>query len=119
MAADKKTSEIKFNVTLDEKNIPEKITWQASDNEAPAQECRSIMLSLWDHQEQNTLRIDLWTKDMRVDEMDNHFLQSLMLMAESYQRATNNPFVTDEMKTFCASLAKKITDFEQAKQGKN
>ena len=110
-----KVSEIKFTIELDEQNIPEKMNWQASDGDDRAHDCNAIMLSIWDRAEQNTLRIDLWTKDMRVDEMDNHFIQSLLLMAESYQRATKNPFVTEEMKRFCKSLVKQISEYEQAR----
>jgi len=112
-----KTSEIVFQISLDEQNIPEKIQWKATDlDEAKLNECKSIMLSIWDHQENNTMRIDLWTKDMRVDEMDQHFFQTLMTMAESYQRATKYNFITDEMKKFCNGLAQKINEEEKKKK---
>jgi gliding motility-associated protein GldC len=111
------TSEIIFRVELDEKNIPEKISWKATDlDDDKLHECKSIMLSIWDHAENNTLRIDLWTKDMRVDEMDQHFFQTMMTMAESYQRATKYDFITDEMKKFCNGLAQKINEAEKKKQ---
>jgi gliding motility-associated protein GldC len=32
-----------------------------------------MMLALWDQSYKNTLRIDLWTKDMPVDEMKRFF----------------------------------------------
>jgi gliding motility-associated protein GldC len=115
MAGTKKVSEIKFTVELDETNIPERITWEATDAGNKPQEVNSIMLSLWDHKEQSTLRIDLWTKEMRIDEMDNHFIQSMILLAESYERATNTNFVSTEVKHFCAHLVKLISDKEQEK----
>lgn len=111
-----KTSEILFQVELDEKNIPQKIRWKASDiDEDQMHDCKSIMLSIWDPQENNTLRIDLWTKDMRIDEMDQHFFQTLMTLAETYQRSTRNTFVVEEMKKFCAQLAQKISEEEKKK----
>jgi gliding motility-associated protein GldC len=114
----RRTSEIVFQVELDEKNIPEKIRWKATDQENnQLHECKSIMLSIWDAQEKNTLRIDLWTKDMRIDEMDQQFFQTLITMAETYQRATQNNFVLGEMKKFCNELAQKINAEEERKRG--
>ncbi len=106
-----KTSEIVFNIELDEKNLPEKIKWKASDlNEERWNECKSIMLSLWDHTENNTLRIDLWTKDFKVDEMDQHFFQTLITLSETYKKATGNDFIVTEMKNFCNNMAKRISE---------
>ena len=111
-----KKSEIKFNIELDDSNIPEKISWEASDSgESDPKPCKSIMLSIWDHQEKNTLKIDLWTKDMQLDEMDAHFFQSCMALAESYQRATKYDFVEEEMQEFCKNLSSKINALEKEK----
>lgn len=113
----KKQSEIKFNIELDDSNIPERITWEASDSpDEEAKDCKSIMLSIWDHEEKNTLRIDLWTKDMRLDEMDSHFFQTLITLAESYQRATNHDFVVNEMTGFCKGLAARINEQVKSKK---
>lgn len=111
--------EIKFNITLGEDNMPERIVWNASDSGNEGQECKSVMISMWDGQENTTLRFDLWTKDMRVDEMHNQFMQTLILLSETYQRATQNDMVVDEMKRFCQSLDEKITAYEEAKKKNN
>ena len=63
-----KTTEINFKVTVDENNLPHSIKWDAPDS-GEKSECKSLMIALWDAKENNTLRIDLWTKDMMVDEM--------------------------------------------------
>lgn len=63
-----KTSEINFKVTVDENHLPQKLEWEAKDA-GEKSECGSIMLAMWDKQENNTMRIDLWTKEMTVDEM--------------------------------------------------
>lgn len=106
-----KTSEITIRVTLDVKNLPDKIEWKATDlNEEQWIESKSVMLSLWDHLENNTMRIDLWTKDFKVDEMDQHFFQTLITLSETYKRATNNDFVVEEMKAFCNKIAKRISE---------
>lgn len=109
-----KVNQIIFNVELDEKNIPEKITWNATDaGNNNEKETKSVMLSIWDGEEKNTLRLDLWTKEMRVDEMRSHFLQTLMTASESFHKATGNPFVMDDMKKFCESLAEKTNKWEK------
>ena len=36
-------------------------------------------MSIWDEKTKETLRIDLWTKDIRVDEMKHFFHQTLHL----------------------------------------
>ena len=70
-----KKSEIKFLVSLDEKNIPEKIEWIAEDSLSQGlKETKSISLSLWDEKKKNTLRIDLWTKEMTTDDMKKFYI---------------------------------------------
>ena len=71
----KPTSEIKFIVELDENRVPEKLHWTAQDGGVDAEESKAIMLSIWDNKNKETLRIDLWTKDMPVDEMKIFFQQ--------------------------------------------
>lgn len=110
-----KTSEINFRIQLDENKIPEKMEWQASDSGEGFKETKSIMLSMWDQEEKSAMRIDLWTNDMRLDEMDAHFFQTLITLAESYQRATQSNIVIEEMQKFCESLANKISAAEKAK----
>lgn len=101
-------AEIKFNVELDESNIPEKISWQATDSGDTLQECKSMMLSVWDHERQNTLRIDLWTKEMPVDEMKRFFHETLLTMAETFQRATGEKAIMEDLKDYCAHFAEKM-----------
>ena len=109
-------NEIKFSITLDDKNIPETIFWEATDTQSKEQEkkqCKSIMVSIWDPKEKNTLRIDLWTKDMGVDEMHAHFFQTLATMAESFQNATGNTEVLKDMQEFCDNFSKKTPFFQE------
>jgi gliding motility-associated protein GldC len=78
-----KTSEIKFLVTTDENRLPVEIKWEAEDAGSSLQQTKSVMISLWDGGTQNTLRIDLWTKDMLVDEMKLFFYQTMLSMANT------------------------------------
>ena len=102
------TSEIKFLVELDENRVPEKLKWTAQDGGVNAEEAKAIMLSIWDSKAQETLRIDLWTKDMPVDEMKVFFHQTLVAMADTFQRATDDEKMTDTMKDFCDYFADKM-----------
>jgi len=102
------TSEIKFLVELDENRVPEKLKWTAQDGGVNAEEAKALMLSIWDSNAQETLRIDLWTKDMPVDEMKVFFHQTLVAMADTFQRATDDEKMTDTMKDFCDYFAEKM-----------
>ena len=102
------TSEIKIVVELDENRVPEKITWSAQDGGVQKEEAKAMMLSIWDSKVQETLRIDLWTKDMPVDEMKLFFHQTLVAMADTFQRATQDEKMTDTMKDFCDYFAEKM-----------
>lgn len=102
------TSEIKFLINLDENRVPEKLQWTAQDGGVNAEEAKAIMLSIWDSKQQETLRIDLWTKDMPVDEMKKFFHQTLVAMSDTFQRATNDERMADTMKDFCDYFAEKM-----------
>ncbi len=101
-------SEIKFTVELDENRVPEKLLWTAQDGGIEAEEAKAMMLSIWDSKAQETLRIDLWTKDMPVDEMKKFFHQTLVAMADTFNRATADEKMTDTMKDFCDYFAEKL-----------
>ena len=104
------TSEIKFDVTLDENKVPESLKWTAKDGGVENQETKAIMLSVWDSKSKESLRIDLWTKDMMVDEMADFYYQTLMGMADTFIRATQDQVLANEMKDFAKSFYKKFRD---------
>jgi len=101
-------SEIKFNVELDENRVPEKLTWSAQDGGIDNEEAKALLLSIWDSNAQETLRIDLWTKDMPVDEMKKFFHQTLVAMADTFQRSTDDEKMADTMRDFCDYFAEKM-----------
>jgi len=102
------TSEIKITVELDDNRVPEKLFWSAQDGGLAQEESKAMMLSFWDSNVQETMRIDLWTKDMPVDEMKKFFHQSLVAMADTFQRATDDEKMADTMKDFCDYFAEKM-----------
>ncbi len=104
-----KKSEINFKVTLDENHVPEKIEWKADDaGENELKECKAFLLSLWDKSERNTLRIDLWTKEMMVDEMKHFYYQSIITMGDAYERATNDKEMANEIRDLGKKMGEKI-----------
>jgi gliding motility-associated protein GldC len=110
-----KTSEINFRIHLDADNIPEKIEWRADDAEEKNwKENQAIMLSIWDAEQQNALRIDLWTKDLRVDEMNYFMFQTIMTMADTYEGATQNEELARKMRGFAEYFAEKAEVFKKS-----
>jgi len=102
-------SEIKFEIELDNSRIPEKIEWSATDhNKGKREETKSISISVWDHTKLNTLRIDLWNKEMPVNEMKQFYIDSITGIAQSLLNATGDEFMANEIKGVCDKLSKHL-----------
>ncbi|MFO8029561.1 MAG: gliding motility protein GldC [Cyclonatronaceae bacterium] len=100
--------EIRINVTLDDKNIPEKIIWNADDTQVSEMPVRAMMLAFWDHANKDTLRLDLWTKDMSRDEMKIFFYETLKTMADTLGRSIDDDRIAGDMRDFCSYFAEKM-----------
>ena len=100
-----KETNIKIDVQLDENKIPEKIVWSATDGGVNEEEAQALLMSLWDGKNQETLRMDLWVKEMPIDQMNVFFHQSLVTMAQTFYRATQNEKMTATMNDFCEYFA--------------
>lgn len=102
---------INIEVALDAEKMPEQINWHASgsgnDEASPA---KAFMLALWDGQEKTAMRIDLWTKKMMVDEMNDFFFQTMMTMADTFNRATRNEALAAEFKEFARTFKRKADE---------
>ena len=101
-------SKIEIEVQLDENKIPEKLNWSAPDGGVNREESKAVLLSVWDHKAQEALRIDLWTKDMPLDEMKVFFHQTLTAMSDTFQRATGDEKMSATMRDFCDYFAEKL-----------
>ncbi|WP_298930315.1 gliding motility protein GldC [uncultured Allomuricauda sp.] len=102
------TSEIKLVVGLDENRVPEELNWSAQDGGIENEEAKAMMLSVWDSKNRESLKIDLWTKDMPVDDMKIFFHQTLVTMADTFMKATQDDKMTATMKDFCDYFAEKL-----------
>ena len=111
-------SSIIIDVQTDQNRVPDSISWKATDTTvAEPQKAKAMMLSFWDGAEKTALRIDLWTKDMMIDEMADFFYQTMMTMADTFGRATNHHEITGEMKKFAQDFYHKARE-KQLKESK-
>ena len=111
-------STITIDIQLDEQKVPEQINWSATDSSADMmQPAKSMMVAFWDAQEKAALRIDLWTKDMMVDEMADFYYQTFMGMADTFMRATQNQELVNQMKQNAKDFYQKFRD-SQVKENK-
>jgi len=99
------SNKIILEVITDEKHVPETIRWEAPQIMERG-ECKSIALALWDGKENNTLRMDVWTKDMTTDEMKKFLLQSIITFCDTYERATSDSALADKIKQLIINIAK-------------
>jgi gliding motility-associated protein GldC len=104
-------STITVDVHLDHDKIPDKINWSATESTAQdAQDAKAMMLSFWDGKEKAALRIDLWKKEMMMDEMADFIYQNMMTMADSFERATKQAELARDMKIFAKAFLKKFQE---------
>ncbi len=104
------TSSIHISISLDNDKIPEGISWSASSTaNDKTQEAKAMLLAFFDKDTKDTLKIDLWTKEMQVTEMDRFFYQTLLSLAETYKRATSNAPLADAMQQFARYFGEEVS----------
>ncbi len=96
---------ITLNITLDDNHTPEKMHWSAPDGGVKQQPMEAFFLSTWDKETQESARIDLWSKEMPVDQMQVFVHQTLLGLRESYLRATEDVKMAEAMQQFCDFFA--------------
>jgi len=107
-----RTSQIRIDVHLDKENMPAQIHWDADDSDTEGkQEAKSVLLAMWDGLHQNAMRIDLWTKEMNVEEMNIFIFQTFATLADTFERATSNKEVADDMRNYAHQLGHKLNVF--------
>ena len=103
-----KTSEIAIKVGLNENNLPIAMKWTARDGQVEDAAAKAFMLSIWDPAEKNTMKIDLWTKDMSIEEMKQFFHQTLLTMADTFEKATGEHLICEDLRDYCYHFADKM-----------
>ena len=111
-------STITIDVMLDNDKIPQQINWNASDSSAEmSQKAKAMCLAFWDGADKTALRIDLWTKDMMMDEMADFYYQMFMTMADTFNRYTHQEELTADMKKFAKEFFDKFRATQLKEQG--
>lgn len=106
-----KKSEIKFNVELDDKNFPETIHWDATDNPNEGiNDTRAIAIAVWDHYHKGTLKIDLWTKQMEVFDMKRFYIEIMRGISETLVNATGDSKAAQKVADLCQDLSKDLKE---------
>ena len=103
-----KQSEINIKVDLNANNLPIQMNWSASDGGIENQNASAFLLSIWNPEEKNTMKIDLWTKDMTIEEMKQFFHQTLITMADTFEKATGETKITEDLRDYCYHFAEKM-----------
>jgi gliding motility-associated protein GldC len=98
-------TQITLTVTLDENNTPEAMEWSAPDGGVREQSMEAFFLSTWDKDAQESARIDLWSKEMPVDQMQVFVHQTLIGIRASYLKATEDAQMGEAMQQFCDFFA--------------
>ncbi|RTQ52201.1 gliding motility protein GldC [Hymenobacter gummosus] len=111
-----KKSEIRFSIALDEQKIPEAISWSATDAGADIHFAKAMNISIWDREERGTMKIDLWTKDMPVDEMKRFYVDMIGSMAEGIVAATNDEFMGAKLRALGKELAQHVEQEERGQR---
>ena len=111
-------SEISFEIQLDKDRVPEKIFWDATENPNEGiNETKAISISVWDHYHRGLLGINLWTKDMPVDEMNHFAVDMIGNLVQMLRDSTQD----EKMIGILEDAGRRITQHlnEQAKQEQN
>lgn len=105
----KKTRNIKVTIGLNAEEMPVDMNWSAPDKEDKdvSRACKAMLLSVFDREDAETYKIDLWTKDMQVVEMDRFFFQTLRALSDTYFKATQNAELATDMQRFVQYFGEK------------
>ena len=103
-----KKSKIEIEVTTNENNLPEKIEWSAKEGGVDFADAEAMILSFWDNKANAAMRIDLWTKEFSVDDMKKFMHQTLLTMADSFEKATGEKNISEDLRDYCHHFAEKM-----------
>ena len=98
---------LKFEVELDENNLPKNIQMVGHQLDKDEVNLKALMIAAWDAQKKETLRVDIWTKDMPVHDMFILYHQNMMGMATSLDKSTGEGKLAEALRDYCAFFAEK------------
>ncbi|HEY5369666.1 MAG TPA: gliding motility protein GldC [Hanamia sp.] len=110
-------SNINIKVQLDGEKVPHQIRWTAEGGGTEKEQiAKAMLLAFWDGPDKSALKIDLWTKGMMTDEMAEFYFQVFITMADTFQRATRQNELANDIKKFASAFHKKFLEKEKAEQ---
>jgi len=95
-----KKEKFSIDVLMDENLIPEDLQWSSSQGNGQSEKASAALIYLWNAQKNETFSLDLWTKKMSVDEMNKMMFQTIMTLANSYEKATSEDQLANAMRDF-------------------
>jgi gliding motility-associated protein GldC len=111
-------SEINFEIQLDKDRIPEKIFWDATENPNEGiNETKAISISVWDHYHRGLLGINLWTKDMPVDEMNHFAVDMIGNLVQMINDSTQDPKMVAILENAGREMTKHLNELAKEEQG--
>ena len=94
---------------LDENQVPEKISWESINSDEKVQhEAKAAFLSFWDKKDDNAMSLNLWTKDISIEEMSKFYFQTFITMADNFEKATNEDQIALAMRDFADFFGEKM-----------
>jgi gliding motility-associated protein GldC len=103
------TKKINVTVQTDDEHVPTQIVWEADDAQGTDKaECRAMLLALWDHKNKDTLRLDLWTRTMTVDEMKIFMHRTLLTLADTIEKSISDERIAADLRDYCEHFAEKM-----------
>jgi gliding motility-associated protein GldC len=110
-------TEIHFDIELDDKQVPNKIFWDATDNPNEGlSDSKAIAINVWDHYNKGTLSLPLWTKDMEVHEMKRFFIEVIGGAADTLRQATGDDAMANAIDELCVKLTKNLKEEMKAEE---
>jgi len=106
-------NKIEIKVETDENHVPTGIHWTAPNEKIEDRSAKAMTLVFWDEENTSTMNMDLWTKEMSVEEMRHFVCQSMMLLADTFERATNDKAHAEAVRGFTTELAKRVGVLEE------
>ena len=108
MSQIKKKERLTIDVSMDDNLIPESIEWKSSQENKPSQTASAALIYFWDPKKNETFNLDLWTKEMMIDEMKYFHFQTLMTLADSLEQSTKENIVAEKMRKFGMQIGKEM-----------
>jgi len=105
-----RTARVVLEVELDEAHLPIRIRWQATDGPEEPQPCTAVLLSIWDGGQQQSLGLDLWTKEMPVADMHLFYYQTLLRLADTLERAVHDAQLAAALRSFAQDFGRMVAE---------